>query len=167
MMKTMPQYQEMVRSNPQLEQMMSNPEMIRQMFSKENLQLARDLEAAGLGGMGGMGGMDGMGGMGGMGGSQGFGRLPRQQPMTPDEIRNRYPNEIKQLEEIGIRVDDQVLMLLHRFNGNVEWTLNYLYECHVCFYFYDPLLSCVPTDDCARIHGIGCQLYVDSRSSQQ
>ena len=158
MMKTMPQYQEMVRSNPQLEQMMSNPEMIRQMFSKENLQLARDLEAAGLGGMG---------GMGGMGGSQGFGRLPRQQPMTPDEIRNRYPNEIKQLEEIGIRVDDQVLMLLHRFNGNVEWTLNYLYECHVCFYFYDPLLSCVPTDDCARIHGIGCQLYVDSRSSQQ
>lgn len=164
MMKTMPQYQEMVRSNPQLEQMMSNPEMIRQMFSKENLQLARDLEAAGLGGMG---GMDGMGGMGGMGGSQGFGGLPRQQPMTPDEIRNRYPNEIKQLEEIGIRVDDQVLMLLHRFNGNVEWTLNYLYECHVCFYFYDPLLSCVPTDDCARIHGIGCQLYVDSRSSQQ
>lgn len=158
MMKTMPQYQEMVRSNPQLEQMMSNPEMIRQMFSKENLQLARDLEAAGLGGMG---------GMGGMGGSQGFGGLPRQQPMTPDEIRNRYPNEIKQLEEIGIRVDDQVLMLLHRFNGNVEWTLNYLYECHVCFYFYDPLLSCVPTDDCARIHGIGCQLYVDSRSSQQ
>lgn len=155
MMKTMPQYQEMVRSNPQLEQMMSNPEMIRQMFSKENLQLARDLEAAGLGGMG------------GMGGSQGFGGLPRQQPMTPDEIRNRYPNEIKQLEEIGIRVDDQVLMLLHRFNGNVEWTLNYLYECHVCFYFYDPLLSCVPTDDCARIHGIGCQLYVDSRSSQQ
>lgn len=164
MMKTMPQYQEMVRSNPQLEQMMSNPEMIRQMFSKENLQLARDLEAAGLGGMG---GMDGMGGMGGMGGSQGFGGLPRQQPMTPDEIRNRYPNEIKQLEEIGIRVDDQVLMLLHRFNGNVEWTLNYLYECHVCFYFYDPLLSFVPTDDCARIHGIGCQLYVDSRSSQQ
>lgn len=158
MIKTMPQYQEMVRSNPQLEQMMSNPEMIRQMFSKENLQLARDLEAAGLGGMG---------GMGGMGGSQGFGGLPRQQPMTPDEIRNRYPNEIKQLEEIGIRVDDQVLMLLHRFNGNVEWTLNYLYECHVCFYFYDPLLSCVPTDDCARIHGIGCQLYVDSRSSQQ
>ena len=158
MMKTMPQYQEMVRSNPQLEQMMSNPEMIRQMFSKENLQLARDLEAAGLGGMG---------GMGGMGGSQGFGGLPRQQPMTPDEIRNRYPNEIKQLEEIGIRVDDQVLMLLHRFNGNVEWTLNYLYECHVCFYFYDPLLSCVPADDCARIHGIGCQLYVDSRSSQQ
>lgn len=158
MMKTMPQYQEMVRSNPQLEQMMSNPEMIRQMFSKENLQLAHDLEAAGLGGMG---------GMGGMGGSQGFGGLPRQQPMTPDEIRNRYPNEIKQLEEIGIRVDDQVLMLLHRFNGNVEWTLNYLYECHVCFYFYDPLLSCVPTDDCARIHGIGCQLYVDSRSSQQ
>ena len=152
MMKTMPQYQEMVRSNPQLEQMMSNPEMIRQMFSKENLQLAHDLEAAGLGGMG---------------GSQGFGGLPRQQPMTPDEIRNRYPNEIKQLEEIGIRVDDQVLMLLHRFNGNVEWTLNYLYECHVCFYFYDPLLSCVPTDDCARIHGIGCQLYVDSRSSQQ
>ena len=55
MMKTMPQYQEMVRSNPQLEQMMSNPEMIRQMFSKENLQLAHDLEAAGLGGMGGMG----------------------------------------------------------------------------------------------------------------
>ena len=158
MIKTMPQYQEMVRSNPQLEQMMSNPEMIRQMFSKENLQLAHDLEAAGLGGMG---------GMGGMGGSQGFGGLPRQQPMTPDEIRNRYPNEIKQLEEIGIRVDDQVLMLLHRFNGNVEWTLNYLYECHVCFYFYDPLLSCVPTDDCARIHGIGCQLYVDSRSSQQ
>ena len=158
MMKTMPQYQEMVRSNPQLEQMMSNPEMIRQMFSKEYLQLAHDLEAAGLGGMG---------GMGGMGGSQGFGGLPRQQPMTPDEIRNRYPNEIKQLEEIGIRVDDQVLMLLHRFNGNVEWTLNYLYECHVCFYFYDPLLSCVPTDDCARIHGIGCQLYVDSRSSQQ
>lgn len=52
MMKTMPQYQEMVRSNPQLEQMMSNPEMIRQMFSKENLQLARDLEAAGLGGNG-------------------------------------------------------------------------------------------------------------------
>ena len=155
MMKTMPQYQEMVRSNPQLEQMMSNPEMIRQMFSKENLQLARDLEAAGLGGMG------------GMGGSQGFGGLPRQQPMTPDEIRNRYPNEIKQLEEIGIRVDDQVLMLLHRFNGNVEWTLNYLYECHVCFYFYDPLLSFVPTDACARIHGIGCQLYVDSRSSQQ
>ena len=164
MMKTMPQYQEMVRSNPQLDQIMSIPEMIRQMFSKENLQLARDLEAAGLGGMG---GMDGMGGMGGMGGSQGFGGLPRQQPMTPDEIRNRYPNEIKQLEEIGIRVDDQVLMLLHRFNGNVEWTLNYLYECHVCFYFYDPLLSCVPTDDCARIHGIGCQLYVDSRSSQQ
>ena len=164
MMKTMPQYQEMVRSNPQLEQMMSNPEMIRQMFSKENLQLARDLEAAGLGGMG---GMDGMGGMGGMGGSQGFGGLPRQQPMTPDEIRNRYPNEIKQLEERAIRVDDQVLKLLHRFNGNVEWTLNYLYECHVCFYFYDPLLSCVPTDDCARIHGIGCQLYVDSRSSQQ
>ena len=158
MIKTMPQYQEMVRSNPQLEQMMSNPEMIRQMFSKENLQLARDLEAAGLGGMG---------GMGGMGGSQGFGGLPRQQPMTPDEIRNRYPNEIKQLEDIGIRVDDQVLMLLHRFNGNVEWTLNYLYECHVCFYFYDPLLSCVPTDACARIHGIGCQLYVDSRSSQQ
>ena len=76
-------------------------------------------------------------------------------------------SEIKQLEEIGIRVDDQVLMLLHRFNGNVEWTLNYLYECHVCFYFYDPLLSFVPTDACARIHGIGCQLYVDSRSSQQ
>ena len=146
MMKTMPQYQEIVRSNPQLEQMMNNPEMIRQMFSKENLQLARDLEAAGLGGMG------------GIGGSQGFGGLPRQQPMTPDEIRTRYPNEIKQLEEMGIHVDDQVLMLLHRFNGNVEWTLNCLYECHVCFYLYDSLLSFVPTDACARIHRIGCQL---------
>lgn len=66
----------------------------------------------------------GLGGLGGM-------RRPVEN-LGPDEIRVRYPNAIQQIEEMGFNVDDNVLQVLHRFNGNVEQTINFLMSYSVC-----------------------------------
>ena len=129
----------MIQSNPALADLLNSPEGIKAMFSKENIQMMRQLDQMGLlqqmsanrsngsadanGGMSGYGGMGGFGGFGGMGG---FGRPTEN--LSPSDIRIRYPNAIQQIEEMGFSIDDNVLQVLHRFHGNVEQTINFLMQ---------------------------------------
>ena len=103
-------YKSMVKNNPQLEFMLHNPEFIKQMFTKENLQLAQQMQQPEN-----YFPMDGFG-------------FRATENLGPNEIRVRYPNAIQQLEEMGIVVDDHVLQVLHRFQGDVGKTIDFLME---------------------------------------
>ena len=130
----------MVQSNPALAGLLNSPEGIKSMFSKENIQMMRQLDQIGLlqqmsanrsnSSMNANGGMGGFGGMGSFGGMGGFGRPVEN--LSPNDIRIRYPNAIQQIEEMGFSIDDNVLQVLHRFNGNVEQTINFLMQSPVC-----------------------------------
>lgn len=119
MMELMPEYQELARSNPMLAEMMKNPEMLRQSLTPENIRLAQAMQ-----------GMQGMQGMN-MPMPGAMPNLMTRNNLTSEEIRTRYPQAIQQIEEMGFTVDDNLLQTLHRFNGNVEMTLNFLmqYSC--------------------------------------
>ena len=114
----------MAQSNPQMAEMMTNPEYLKQMLSPEMLQLAKELQGSGLGSYGGLSSFGGMGGLGSFG---------ARQELTSEQIRQRYPAQIQQIEEMGFFVDDNVLQMLHRFNGNVDRTIDFLINSCVCF----------------------------------
>lgn len=122
-----PEYQQMAQSNPMMAEMMTSPEYLKQALSPEMIQLARELQGSGLGGMNGLGGMSGLGGM------NGLGSFGARQELTSEQIRQRYPTQIQQIEEMGFFVDDNVLQMLHRFNGNVDRTIDFLINSGVCF----------------------------------
>ncbi|KAK8825103.1 hypothetical protein WA556_006392, partial [Blastocystis sp. ATCC 50177/Nand II] len=113
MMELMPEYQELARSNPMLAEMMKNPEMLRQSLTPENIRLAQAMQ-----------GMQGMN----MPMPGAMPNLMTRNNLTSEEIRTRYPQAIQQIEEMGFTVDDNLLQTLHRFNGNVEMTLNFLMQ---------------------------------------
>ena len=110
MMESMPEYQEMARSNPLLAEMMKNPENLRQTLTPENIRLAQSLQGLNLPMPGAMP------------------NLTARRNLTSEEIRTRYPQSIQQIEEMGFTVDENLLQTLHRFNGNVEMTLNFLMQ---------------------------------------
>lgn len=126
-----PEYQQMAQSNPAMAELMTSPEYLKQAFTPEMLALARQLQGSGMGGMNGMGSMGGFGDMGGFGGMGGFGMPQQREQLTSEQIRERYPTQIAQIEEMGFIVDDNALQILHRFNGNVDRTIDYLinYAC--------------------------------------
>lgn len=111
-------YQTMAKSNPQLAEMMSDPEFIKQMFTKENIQTMRQLQQSNIYPQ-----MDGFG--------MGVNRTVEN--LSPDDIRIRYPDAIHQIEDMGFTVDDHVLQVLHRFEGDVQSTINFLMGFCVCF----------------------------------
>ena len=128
-----PQYQEAVKEHPELAEMVNNPEILKQMFSPEMLQLARALQGVGgPGGAGNLGAFGGnlggnLGGFGGFGGLGGFGRNhAAREELTSEQIRERYAAQVAQIQDMGFAVDDNVLQVLHRFNGNVDSTIDFL-----------------------------------------
>lgn len=64
----------------------------------------------------------------GAGMGMGWGQMPGMGApvMTSEQIRQKYPNEISQIEAMGFTVDDNLLQTLYRFQGNVEMTINFL-----------------------------------------
>ena len=123
MLKMVPEYQQLAQTNPQLAQMMTDPELLKQTLRPEYQQLFRDLEQSGLIGRG--GGSDMMG-------LRAFPQMNRSAPLTSEQIREKYQTSIEQIREMGFEIDDNVLQTLHRFNGNVEMTINFLMQCFVC-----------------------------------
>lgn len=109
MLEMSPEYQQLAKENPMMAEMLKNPELLRSSLSPENIRLAQALQ--------GMGGMNGM-----MPGRS----LNRQ--LSSEEIRARYPDAVRQIEDMGFTVDDNVLQTLYRFNGNVEMTINFLIQ---------------------------------------
>ena len=105
-------------------QLMTNPEMLRQSLSPQNLRMMRELERSGA--------FSGMGT--GMGTGMGWGQIPGMGAgmvaavMSSEQIRQKYANEISQIEAMGFTVDDNLLQTLNRFQGNVEMTLNFLLQ---------------------------------------
>ena len=119
-----PEYEQLAKNNPLMAQLMTNPEMLRQSLSPQNLRIMRELERSGaLSGMG-----AGMGTGMGAGMGMGWGQMPGMGApvMTSEQIRQKYPNEISQIEAMGFTVDDNLLQTLYRFQGNVEMTINFL-----------------------------------------
>ena len=113
-----PEYEQLAKNNPLMAQLMTNPEMLRQSLSPQNLRMMRELERSGA--------LSGMGA--GMGAGMGWGQMPGMGApvMTSEQIRQKYPNEISQIEAMGFTVDDNLLQTLYRFQGNVEMTINFL-----------------------------------------
>ena len=65
----------------------------------------------------------------GMNPEMGLGQFGSDAPiLTSEQIRQKYANEIAQIEAMGFTVDDNVLQTLERFKGNVEMTLNFLLQ---------------------------------------
>ena len=110
----------MARDNPQMAQLTTNPEILRQSLSPQNLRIMRELERSGV--------LQGM--RGGMGSGMGWGQTAgmRTAVMTSEEIRQKYANEVSQIEAMGFTIDDNLLQTLNRFQGNVEMTLNFLLQ---------------------------------------
>ena len=104
-------YDSMVKTNPQLASMLNDPEFLKQMFTKENLQLAQQLQQSND-----YPPMDGFG----------MGTHHIVENLSPSDIRVRYPNAIRQIEEMGFTVDDHVLQVLHQFQGDVTRTIDFL-----------------------------------------
>ena len=131
-----PSYQEAVKEHPELAEMVNNPEILKQMFSPEMLQLARAFQ--GIGGVGGAGGAGSAGNLGGFGGNLGGfggnlggfggfgGNHATREELTSEQIRERYAAQVTQIQDMGFAVDDNVLQVLHRFNGNVDRTIDFL-----------------------------------------
>lgn len=103
-----PEYQNIAKTNPEVAEMMSNPEYLKQAFTPEVLQIVQQLQ-----------GNSNFGGFGGL-------HYGQPQQLTNEQIRERYATQITQIEEMGFVVDDNVLQVLHRFQGNVESTINFL-----------------------------------------
>ena len=111
-----PEYEQLAKNNPLMAQMMANPEMLRQSLSPQNLRLMRELERSGA--------LQGMRAGMGWGQTAGVGA-----PMlSSEQIRQKYANEVSQIEAMGFTVDDNLLQTLNRFQGNVEMTLNFLLQ---------------------------------------
>lgn len=121
-MQSIPEYQELLKSNPNLAQMMKDPNYLRSIFSPENIRLMRQLEGFGIHPT-----STGLGGMGNMSSNP----FSRTEQLSSEQIRQRYSTQIAQIEEMGFVVDDNVLQTLHRFHGNVDATIDFLinYDC--------------------------------------
>lgn len=96
-------------------QMLTNPTLLKQSLTPENLRMMHQLQRSGL--------------LDGMNPGMGLGQFGSDAPiLTSEQIRQKYVNEIAQIEAMGFTVDDNVLQTLERFKGNVEMTLNFLLQ---------------------------------------
>lgn len=96
-------------------QMLTNPTLLKQSLTPENLRMMHQLQQSGL--------------LNGMNPGMGLGQFGSDAPiLTSEQIRQKYANEITQIEAMGFTVDDNVLQTLERFKGNVEMTLNFLLQ---------------------------------------
>ena len=113
-----------------------NPDMMRMLMGMGG-------GGGGAGGAGGFGGLGGLGALGGMGGFGGFGGGAQQQipaadtlPQDTRSLEDRFSNQLRTLNEMGLVDPQQNLRALSMTGGNVEAAIELIFsgrECWNCF----------------------------------
>lgn len=93
----------------------------------------------GAGGAGGLGALGGLGGLGGMGGFGGFGggaqqQTPAAEPLPQDtrSLEERFSNQLRTLNEMGLVDPQQNLRALSMTGGNVEAAIELIFSGREC-----------------------------------
>lgn len=109
-----------------------NPDMMRMLMGMGG-------GGGGAGGAGGLGALGGLGGLGGMGGFGGFGggaqqQTPAAEPLPQDtrSLEERFSNQLRTLNEMGLVDPQQNLRALSMTGGNVEAAIELIFSGREC-----------------------------------
>jgi ubiquilin len=111
-----------------------NPDMMRNLMG-----------FGGMGGAGGAGGFGGLGGFGGFGGAPGAGVQPASESLPQDtrSLEDRFSNQLRTLNEMGLVDPQQNLRALSMTGGNVEAAIELIFSGRksVVWSFHEVLLT--------------------------
>jgi ubiquilin len=119
-----------------------NPDMMRMLMGMGGGGGGSAGGAGGLGALGGLGGLGGMGGFGGFGGGAQQ-QTPAAEPLPQDtrSLEERFSNQLRTLNEMGLVDPQQNLRALSMTGGNVEAAIELIFSGRECFLWSHTILK--------------------------